>query len=571
MQDGSSIPTKLLILIALLQGLILLILHQAIEFKFWPHNAPQWLFCFYSMAFVGPVMLLLALKPGRGKAIVQWVLPFTLMVGCLGYYVGRQAIPLAHVNFDTLLFGYVLTLLIATFKALMYVQHFESGKPLNYSLLFRWSWRNFLTWGLALLFTLCFWGLLMLWAYLFKAIKVDFFYDLFTENWFYYPALSLAHGFGIVIFRRQSNVIDTITRIQQALMKFLLVVLVLVSGLFISALPFTGLAPLWETGGSMLILWMQALMLFFVNAVYQDDPNSHPYSKWLHRFIYGGVALLPVYSAISVYGLILRVTQYGWTLDRCWAFLIWGLLALFSLGYLWGIFKRGDKWLHQLSWVNVRMGLVVLAALLVVNSPLLDFRKITVNSQLARLNKGAVTLKDFDYYYFRYQLAGPGYNALQQIKDRVATTDPEIVVQINALYGDTDTDNKSGSTQAEFLKAVNVTEGTIPESLGDRIYKLVNDNFWRARNIESYHLLPLDLDQNGETDYLFIEQFQHRYMFTLFYWENDDWQQARVSVTVGSNRPPEKLMEAINQGDVELVPPRWLHLKIGDYRLRIQQ
>src|SRR5690606_41751209 len=155
-----------------------------------------------------------------------------------------------------------------------------------------------------IIFSFSVWGVLMLSADLIKLIRIDFFHDLFTERWFYYPVLALAHGFGIIIFRNQSKVIDTITRIQQALMKFLLVILVLVSLLFLAALPFTGLAPLWETGqGSMLILWLQALMLFFLNAVYQDDADARPYPLLVHRFIYIGVALLPVYSVIAFYGL----------------------------------------------------------------------------------------------------------------------------------------------------------------------------------------------------------------------------------------------------------------------------
>src|SRR5690606_19246162 len=280
-----------MLLIALLQGLALFVLHEAIEFKFWPHDQPQWLFCFYSLAVVGPLMLLLALEQENWRKLVRWILPFTLLCGLLGYYMGWQATPLQHIRMDGLLFAFICTLGIATFKALMYAQQHASGEAFSYSHLFRFSWRNFLTLGLALLFTLSVWCVLMLWAELFKVIKIDFFHDLFNERWFYYPVLALAHGFGIIIFRNQAKVIDTITRIQQALMKILLVILVLVSLLFLAALPFTGLAPLWETGqGSMLILWLQALMLFFLNAVYQDDAAARPYPIVIHRFIYLGVA-----------------------------------------------------------------------------------------------------------------------------------------------------------------------------------------------------------------------------------------------------------------------------------------
>ncbi len=140
--------------------------------------------------------------------------------------------------------------------------------------------------------------------------------------------LHLRMASALSFFRKLTHIIDTITRLQQALIKFLLVLLSLVSLLFLGALPFTGLEPLWESGGSSLILWMQALILFFVNAVYQDEPDNWPYSVWLHRFIYISIAILPVYSLISFYGLSLRIDQYGWSLSRFWAYLIWFLLAI---------------------------------------------------------------------------------------------------------------------------------------------------------------------------------------------------------------------------------------------------
>lgn len=99
MKDDTGIPTKLLILISLIQGLCLLFLHQSIEMKFWPHSSPQWLFAFYSMAFVGPIMMLLSFSSEQVTTQFKWIVPFTLLTGLLGYYVGYQANPLAHISY----------------------------------------------------------------------------------------------------------------------------------------------------------------------------------------------------------------------------------------------------------------------------------------------------------------------------------------------------------------------------------------------------------------------------------------------------------------------------------------
>ncbi|MGH1374579.1 MAG: DUF4153 domain-containing protein [Cellvibrionaceae bacterium] len=568
--NSSSIPSKTLILIALLQGFALLLLHQAIEFRHWPHNEPHWLFGFYSVAVATPVMLLLGLSE-HSKPVYKWAGIFTTVIFGLGYYVGHQAIPLEHIRFETLLFLFVATLCVATFKALMYVQHFAAGGPLTYSRLFLLSWRNFLTLGLSLLFMLCTWGVLMLWAGLFKAIKINFFYDLFTEKWFYYPVLALAHGFGVIIFRFQSGVIDTITRIQQAMMKFLLVILSLVSVIFLFALPFAGLAPLWETGGSSLILWMQALMLFSINAVYQDEPESQPYHLWVHRFICIGVALLPIYSAISFYGLSLRVEQYGWSVSRCWALLLWSVFAAFSIGYLWGILKLKDHWLRQLSWINVRMGLVVLGLMLLVNSPLLDFRKISVNSQIDRLKQGVVSRENFDFRYLRNELARPGYEALQVLREEVKAEHPEIALRIQSYYADKD--DKRSTSKSDFVKAITgLTEDT-PEDLIDAIYVEVTKRIWQMQQTQSYELLVLDLNNDGDLEYVFAQVRQREIELAMYHNIDGRWESRVLRSIYGqsttSKESNARLLEALEKREYGAAANEWQFLQIGEHLFQV--
>lgn len=569
MQDEKNIPAPLLILIALVQGLALLLLHQAIELKFWPYADPAWLFCFYSIAFTAPTMLLLGLTQGKLLVLSRWVLPFSVLVGALGFYIGSQATPFAHISFEILLLALVVTLGIAVFKALIYTQQLISGEPFSYSHLFRWSWRNFLTLALALLFAVCVWGVLMLWAGLFKAININFFWDMFTEPWFYYPALATAQGFGVSMFRRLSHVIDTITRLQQALMKFLLVLLVLVSMLFLVGLLMAGLQPLWESGGSHLILWMQALMLFFVNAVYQDDAAERPYHRWVHRFIYIGVALLPVYSAISCYGLILRIDQYGWSLARCWGMLIWLLLALFSLGYLWGIARHRDNWLQQLSRVNVTMGLAVLGLMLMVNSPLLDFRKMTVASQLQRLESGLIKPDDFDVHYFRNDLARPGYEALALIKQQYAQSNPELALRIDQLYRDKDSPN-SEFTKAHLLAAITSTSGAIPDDLGEQLFQDLGEGDWAAQRVKKYYVLPLDANEDGQTEYLYAQVFSSYYHVYLYFYAENKWQSRRYD-TVYDQDNQQKIIESLNNADLKLREPKWKDIELGGYRLHASE
>lgn len=573
MTEENQTPQKLMILIALLQGLGLLYLHQAIELDFWPNNQPQWLFSFYSIVLALPVMLLLGLTHNNWARLVSFAVPFSVLVGVLGYYVGLQAIPVQYIRYGTLLFGFALTISLATFKALMYMQQLAARETISYTRLFRWSWRNFLTLTLSLLFAGSFWLILLLWGALFEAIDIHFFDDLFKEPWFYYPTVALANGFGVIIFRRLTHVIDTITRLQQALMKFLLILLVLVSVLFLAALPFTGLDSLWKNGGSALILWMQALMLFFVSAVYQDDPNERPYPLALHRFIYIGVALLPVYSAIAFYGLSLRVDQYGWSIARCWAFLIWFLLAMFPLGYWWGIAKERDNWTAQLSRVNVAVGLVVLAGMLLVNSPLLDFRKIVVNSQLERLESGEIEPDSLELRYFRYQLAKPGYEALQELKQRSATSHPALAMRINQLYRDGNPEAASISKE-ELLAAITLLGEDPPGALLDEIYANETESPWRLANVKKFYLNGIDLSGDSQTDYLLMAVQDRRIELTLYYFEDGEWKAEAlnlgpVSYSTGADRAA--FIESFTSAKLEVIRPKWNHVYIGGQLVQVNE
>lgn len=570
MDNNNQLPHKLMALIALVQGFCLLYLHQAIELDFWPNNNPHWLFAFYSIALIWPVMLLLSVRPDNIATIVKYSLPFAVLAGLLGYYVGSQAIPVDYIRYDSLLFSYALTMGLATFKALMYIQQIAARERIHYAGLFLWSWRNFLTLALSLLFAGCFWLILLLWGALFSAINIDFFTDLFREPWFYYPAIALAHGFGVIIFRSLSHIIDTITRLQQALMKFLLILLVLVSILFLCALPFSGLDPLWKSGGSGLILWMQALMLFFLNAVYQDDPEQRPYTLWLHRFVYLGVALLPIYSVIAFYGLSLRVEQYGWSLDRCYAFLIWLLLAIFPLGYWWGIAKERDNWVRQLSRVNVAVGLIVLGAMIFINSPLLDFRKITVNDQLTRLEDNLISIDYVDIHYFRRQLARPGYEAIQEIKQQYAATHPALVLRIDNIYRDQDSDQPAVSEE-EFIAAINLLVEQAPPQLLSKIYKEETQHLWQLQHTKKYYLQSLDLDQDSQLDYLLVSEREYNFDLKLYYIEQQEWKSINLNSMGGIDKERQlAFINALKAGEFKITRPKWNHLEIDGRAFQVQ-
>ena len=61
----------------------------------------------------------------------------------------------------------------------------------------------------------------------------------------------------------------------------------------------------------------------------------------------------------------------------------------------------------------------MLAILLLINTPVLDFRAISARSQIARVESGEIQPIEFDFRYAREMLARPGYLAVQGLIDQL--------------------------------------------------------------------------------------------------------------------------------------------------------
>ena len=417
--------------LSLAQGLVLLFLWRALDDGTWPGRTPMAAFPLWTVALAWPTLLLMSLETDRRARVFQSVTAFCAVLALLAVYVGRQASPADEFPVESLVRVYAATMLLACFKALMYAQRWAGREPPAYDALFALSWRNFLVAAHAAALTCGVYAVLHLWGRLFSAIGIGFFEDLFGRDWFLFPVLAVAFGLGVSVFRRLVHLIDGVTGLLEGLMRLLLPLAVGVAVIFLAALPFTGLGPLWGTGsGTALLLWLGAFVLFFVNAVYQTGRGAPPYPPAVHRALWPGIALLPALSALALYGLYLRVDQYGWSVERCWAFTAAGFLAAFSVGYAGCIVRRRDGWPRGLGRVNKVLGWALLAVMLLVNSPALDFRKISLASQLRRVDTGEIELRGFDFHYAREHLARPGWLAMQGFIDAYGESDPDLAQRI---------------------------------------------------------------------------------------------------------------------------------------------
>ena len=557
-----SLPLMRVVVIGLAQGLCLLILYLRTEAHSWPSKSPSWAYPLWTLAIVVPLLLMLSIDRRNGRSVAMHVIAFGSLLALLAAYTGWQAEPYNSFPTASLTAAFVISIGIASFKALMYLQQRANELPLTYEVLFTYSWRNFLVGVLAGLFALMFSLILLLWGQLFKAIDIEIFLELFVKPWFSIPALSMAFALGIALFRELTGVIDTIATLLHWLTKLLLPMLLTVAVLFVAALPLAGLDLLWGTGaGTALLLWLLALTLFFTNAVYQDGREANPYPLLLHRAIYIALCALPIIAVLAFYGLVLRLQQYGWTVERCWAFVVWLILSLFAFGYAFGVIRNRDEWTAGLARVNTAMGLVVLAILLLANSPLLDFRKISVSSQLNRVESGDIELAEFDFWYVRNHLARPGYLAVQELRAGVDDDDSGLLDAI-------DHPRRVGvavplRNEDFWAKAVYRPESfEVPDELRSVIQRHA-----RVYEKQAPVLIRTDLNDDGTNEYALVVISDRGITNSqIYYQDTDGWQVGYLSYLRTGGASEDR--DALVTGEIKLSDPSYKNLEVGGVVLR---
>ncbi|MEA9555237.1 DUF4153 domain-containing protein [Xanthomonas nasturtii] len=410
----------LIVLVALLQGCLLYLAAAGQQHGVWPFTELGARICWYTVVAIVPSLVLLSVQDLRDWRLWQHVAASTLVLAALGSWAawsstGAPALQVARVLGP---FGFTIT--VGWFVALPWMQHrqLHGHWRAGYRNLFEHAWQNGLTLALALLFVGVCWMVLGLWASLFALVKIRFFAELFHEQAFAYLATGAITGLGILIGRTQHRAVQVMRQILFALCTGLLPLLAGIALLFLLVLPFTGLQALWQTRSAASILLSLVFgLVLFTNAVYQDGSGLPPYPRWLRRMIEAGLLSLPLHAALAAYAVGLRIAQHGWTSERVCAALLAALALAYAMAYAFAVLRpRADRWLPQLAGGNMALSWVVIGLAVLVNTPLLDPYRITVQSQIQRLaNDTPETLRQ-NLEFLRFDNGRRGYLAVQSLR-----------------------------------------------------------------------------------------------------------------------------------------------------------
>lgn len=417
-----NINRSLAIIVALgiVQGLMLLLGHQLLNRDIVDAAHRAWLLPWYAAAVGVPAALQLMVTEQHDRRMWWFGLALAGVLALTGGYTALAVYPGTETDASAVIMPYVLTTVLGWYVLLPFVQAWlKTGRLAPpYAELFDFAWNNGITLLIAGAFTGIFWGLLGLWAALFKVIGIDVFTRAFFNPHFGWLASATVFAFAVYVGRSHVSAVVTVRRIILAIFKGLLPLLALIVVLFLAALPFMGLKPLWATGkATSLMLSLQILLVIFLNAVFQDGRNVQPYPAWLRGAIRVAIVLLPVYTLLCAYALYLRVDQHGWTTDRFWAVLLTLTIGLHVFGYAWAAARRSAVWMQGMAPVNVMVAAIVVLLAVAVNSPAVDARRLSAHSQVDRLLSGATNTAHFDYNYLRFELGAAGHAALLRLRD----------------------------------------------------------------------------------------------------------------------------------------------------------
>ncbi len=295
----------------------------------------------------------------------------------------------------------------------------EGGfRPLSYPLAHDHAWTNAVLWCLAWAFVGVVLLLSFLLAALFDLIGIELLKDLLQKEWFWRPLVGLAFGLGLALLREQRRIVGLLQNVAMLVLGVLAPVLAVGLGLFLLALPFTGLQPLWEaTKATTPILLACAVgALLLVNAVIGNGGDDAPRNRVLRwAALVLAVAILPL-VVIAQFSTALRIDQYGYTPERLWGLTFVIIASVVAVAYLVSVIRGRRAWAQRVRAANLYLAMIVCGVALLLATPLVSFNAISTRDQVARLEAGKVSPDKFDWAALAFDFGEPGRKALEQLK-----------------------------------------------------------------------------------------------------------------------------------------------------------
>lgn len=295
----------------------------------------------------------------------------------------------------------------------------DEGVPRTpYAAVHDYAWQNVVLWCACWLFVAIVWVMAWLLASLFQLIKIELLHDLLMKNWFARALIGLAFGAALGLLREHDAVVRLLQRVVATVLAVLAPVLAIGLGLFLLALPFTGLQALWDATSATTPLLLSCAVgaLILANAVIGNRPEEERRNPLLR---YGGMLLAVVILPLAVLAAVatgLRVGQYGYTPERLWAIVFVGIAILYGAAYLGSLVLGRLAWTLRVRPANLALAFLLCGLGLLLATPLINFNRISTDDQVGRLESGRISAAKFDWRALAFDFGKPGRDALERLR-----------------------------------------------------------------------------------------------------------------------------------------------------------
>ena len=432
------------------------------------------------------------------------------------------------------------------------------------------NWHNALTLALIFLSNGLFWLVLFLWAELFKLVGIELFKTLFFDtDWFMAIAIGVVSAATAVLARTQARLIQALQNLLTLIATGLLPIVALLSLLFIIVLPFVGFAAISaRTSAAGLLVSLSMVLLLLTTVVWHPQRPCLPYYSPLRWMIRMALLIAPVYPLLALWALAVRIGQYGWTPERLYGVLIALVALVWAVGFCASVINSRRDPLTVQRYVTPAVGLLSLALLILINTPVLDPWRISVTSHMARYQEGKITADQVSLYMLSH--AGrKGQEALVMLQnDPPFIADAKRKRDIDMLVNGTR--NQAEWFTADILeKSVQLAPGmTRPDN---RLWQGMMKYRYRLETCKTEKgvclLVMQDLNGDGQPEAVLYD-FSDRTIL-VFTQNHTDWSLAGEArdMPAGLNRV--EFDRALAQGKVKAVVKPWADISVFGQRIEM--
>ena len=513
-----------------------------------------------------PIVFLGGLGAMRRRTLVLWTVAAAALLAVVGGYDGyiHNIYPARQPQWPEppMLLLAPAGLFIAHY--LILAADIEGRRFPAYRRYFDLAWKDGARLALTAGFVGALWGLLFLGAGLFKLIDISFVLRMIQKAWFAFPATCTFIAIGVHLTDVQESLVRGVRGMALTLLSWLTPVMVVITAAFLVALVFTGLQPLWATkraGG--ILLSAAATLIVLLNAAYQDgEPAEPPRAlKWTAR----AGAILPVpLTALAALAVGLRVGQYGLTPERIMAAACVVVAGCYAVGYaIAGV--RPGPWLKGMGTTNVVSAYVILAVLAVILTPVADPVRLSVDSQIARLEVAKVSSDKLDYVFLRFDAGRYGLDALKRLAGQGEATAARLAKNALATDERGEVATPPPRDRTTLIKA-GPGSAPLPQSFIDQKWSLGDDPFRRCDGPKQACVAWLQNLDGVPGDEVMLLSAGAAFVYRQ---EPAGWTLAGTMSLAFCDGIP----DALRAGKFRLVPPAvaWRDIEVAGRRLRMQE